>query len=118
MIMPGFFDLFSPMPPVLTTPRLTLRPVSRRDADDLFDSTKGIYVKGDVFEKALQEYLAAGKTIVPISIKCSIANLSPFNPCAFILINPIHPKNAQPRVISMVIQKYFLFNVLPISACI
>lgn len=33
------------------------------DADDLFDSTKGIYVKGDVFEKALQEYLAAGKTI-------------------------------------------------------
>ena len=37
MIMPGFFDLFSPMPPVLTTPRLTLRPVSRRDADDLFE---------------------------------------------------------------------------------
>ena len=35
--MPGFFDLFSPMPPVLTTPRLTLRPVSRRDADDLFE---------------------------------------------------------------------------------
>lgn len=33
------------------------------DADDLFDSTKGIYVKGDVFEKALQEYLAGGHRI-------------------------------------------------------
>ena len=33
------------------------------DADDLFDSTKGIYVKGDTFENALKEYLAAGKTI-------------------------------------------------------
>lgn len=33
------------------------------DADDLFDSAKGIYVKGDVFEKALKEYLSAGKTI-------------------------------------------------------
>lgn len=28
------------------------------DADDLFDSTKGIYVKGDVFDAALEEYLA------------------------------------------------------------
>lgn len=27
------------------------------DAADLFDSTKGIYVKGDVFDKALEEYL-------------------------------------------------------------
>lgn len=33
------------------------------DADDLFDSTKGIYVKGDVFEKALQEYLAGGNRL-------------------------------------------------------
>lgn len=28
------------------------------DAEDLFDSTKGIYVKGDVFNQALEEYLA------------------------------------------------------------
>lgn len=27
------------------------------DAEDLFDSTKGIYVKGDVFDRALKEYL-------------------------------------------------------------
>lgn len=33
------------------------------DADDLFDSAKGIYVKGDVFEKALQEYLAGGNKL-------------------------------------------------------
>lgn len=33
------------------------------DADDLFDSAKGIYVKGDTFEKALQEYLADGGSI-------------------------------------------------------
>ena len=33
------------------------------DADDLFDSTKGIYVKGDIFNNALEEYLASGGTI-------------------------------------------------------
>ncbi len=33
------------------------------DADDLFDSTKGIYVKGDVFQKALESYLAKNKKI-------------------------------------------------------
>lgn len=27
------------------------------DADDLFDSTKGIYVKGDIFDQALADYL-------------------------------------------------------------
>lgn len=26
------------------------------DADDLFDSAKGIYVKGDTFDKTLKEY--------------------------------------------------------------
>ncbi len=31
------------------------------DYDDLFDSTKGIYVKGDVFEQALKEYLKGNK---------------------------------------------------------
>ena len=31
--------------------------------DDFFGNENGIYVKGDIFEKALQEYLAAGKTI-------------------------------------------------------
>ena len=30
------------------------------DADDLFDSAKGIYVKGDTFDKALKEYLDGG----------------------------------------------------------
>lgn len=30
------------------------------DADDLFDSAKGIYVKGDIFDKALKEYLDGG----------------------------------------------------------
>lgn len=33
------------------------------DADDLFDSTKGIYVKGDVFNQALEAYLAGGGRI-------------------------------------------------------
>ncbi|MDE6853172.1 MAG: CotH kinase family protein, partial [Lachnospiraceae bacterium] len=33
------------------------------DASDLFDSTKGIYVKGDVFNQALEEYLADGGRI-------------------------------------------------------
>lgn len=33
------------------------------DADDLFDSTKGIYVKGDVFDKALEEYLKKNGSI-------------------------------------------------------
>ncbi len=33
------------------------------DADDLFDSTKGIYVKGDIFNNALEEHLAGGGTI-------------------------------------------------------
>ncbi len=33
------------------------------DADDLFDSTKGIYVKGDIFNNALEEYLARGGSI-------------------------------------------------------
>ncbi len=33
------------------------------DADDLFDSTKGIYVKGDVFDQALEEYLEDEGTI-------------------------------------------------------
>lgn len=33
------------------------------DADDLFDSTKGIYVKGDVFDQALAEYLEEEGTI-------------------------------------------------------
>lgn len=31
--------------------------------EDLFDSKKGIYVHGDIFDKALEEYLASGKTI-------------------------------------------------------
>lgn len=33
------------------------------DADDLFDSTKGIYVKGDVFNRALEKYFADGGKI-------------------------------------------------------
>lgn len=33
------------------------------DADDLFDSTKGIYVKGDIFQKALEDYLADNERI-------------------------------------------------------
>lgn len=33
------------------------------DADDLFDSQKGIYVKGDVFDQALEEYIAEGGEI-------------------------------------------------------
>ncbi len=33
------------------------------DYDDLFDSTKGIYVKGDVFDNALKSYLDGGGTI-------------------------------------------------------
>lgn len=33
------------------------------DANDLFDSTKGIYVKGDIFDKALKEYLNGGGKI-------------------------------------------------------
>lgn len=33
------------------------------DADDLFDSTKGIYVKGDIFNQDLEKYLASGKKI-------------------------------------------------------
>ena len=31
--------------------------------EDLFDSAKGIYVKGDLFEKALAEYLAQGNKV-------------------------------------------------------
>lgn len=33
------------------------------DADDLFDSKKGIYVKGDVFNQALEKYFADGGSI-------------------------------------------------------
>ena len=33
------------------------------DANDLFDSTKGIYVKGDVFNQALEEYLTENGSI-------------------------------------------------------
>lgn len=33
------------------------------DEDDLFDSEKGIYVKGDIFDQALEEYLAEEKRI-------------------------------------------------------
>lgn len=33
------------------------------DADDLFDYEKGIYVKGSVFDKALEEYLAKNGTL-------------------------------------------------------
>lgn len=31
--------------------------------DDLFDSTYGIYVKGDIFDKALQQYIDSGERI-------------------------------------------------------
>lgn len=33
------------------------------DYDDLFDSKKGIYVKGDIFDKAFEEYLDSGEKI-------------------------------------------------------
>ena len=33
------------------------------DQDDLFDSEKGIYVKGDIFDKAFEEYLESGEKI-------------------------------------------------------
>ena len=33
------------------------------DAQDLFDSAKGIYVKGDIFNKALEDYLTENSTI-------------------------------------------------------
>ncbi len=33
------------------------------DAEDLFDSTRGIYVKGDIFNQALEKYLAGGDRI-------------------------------------------------------
>ncbi len=44
------------------------------DYDDLFDSTKGIYVKGDVFEKALKEYLSGNRLRDPETARSLDAN--------------------------------------------
>lgn len=44
------------------------------DYDDLFDSTKGIYVKGDVFEKALKEYLSENRLRDPETARSLDAN--------------------------------------------
>lgn len=44
------------------------------DYDDLFDSTKGIYVKGDVFENALKEYLSENRLRDPETARSLDAN--------------------------------------------
>jgi len=44
------------------------------DYDDLFDSTKGIYVKGDIFDNALKEYLSQNRLRDPETARSLDAN--------------------------------------------